>query len=141
MSPCAICWTKPSNAPAPSSKKKNASLLEDDKAGIARVIGLGAVKYAELSQHRLTDYIFNWDKMLSFQGNTAPYLQNAYVRIRSIFRRGELDPETPFGAQGQPLDLTEPTERGLGAETGAVRGDRPGGLGRFPAESAGRLPV
>ncbi len=94
-------------------EEKNAALSADDKAGIARVIGLGAVKYAELSQHRLTDYIFSWDKMLSFQGNTAPYLQNAYVRIRSIFRRGELDPETPFGAREQPLELTEPTERGL----------------------------
>jgi arginyl-tRNA synthetase len=56
---------------------------------IARTIGLGAVKYAELSQHRMTDYIFSWSKMLSFQGNTAPYLQNAYVRIRSIFRKLE----------------------------------------------------
>jgi arginyl-tRNA synthetase len=94
-------------------EEKNASLPEDEKAGIARVIGLGAVKYAELSQHRLTDYIFSWDKMLSFQGNTSPYLQNAYVRIRSIFRRGELDPETNFGADSQLLELTEPTERGL----------------------------
>jgi arginyl-tRNA synthetase len=56
---------------------------------IARSIGLGAVKYAELSQHRMTDYVFSWSKMLSFQGNTAPYLQNAYVRIRSIFRKLE----------------------------------------------------
>ena len=65
---------------------------------IARTIGLGAVKYAELSQHRMTDYVFSWDKMLSFQGNTAPYLQNAYVRIRSIFRKldGGFDaPEIP----------------------------------------------
>ena len=94
-------------------EEKNASLAAADKAEIARLIGLGAVKYAELSQHRLTDYIFSWDKMLSFQGNTAPYLQNAYVRIRSIFRRGELDPETNFGADGQPLELTEPAERSL----------------------------
>jgi arginyl-tRNA synthetase len=94
-------------------EEKNAALPEEDKAGIARVIGLGAVKYAELSQHRLTDYIFSWDKMLSFQGNTAPYLQNAYVRIRSIFRRGELDPETDFGAGGAGLAVTEPAERSL----------------------------
>ncbi len=69
-----------------------------DAEEIARTIGLGAVKYAELSQHRMTDYVFEWDKMLSFQGNTAPYLQNAYVRIRSIFRKldGEFDaPEIP----------------------------------------------
>ena len=51
------------------------------------MIGIGAVKYADLSQYRMTDYIFSWDRMLSFQGNTAPYLQNAYVRIRSIFRK------------------------------------------------------
>ena len=96
--------------------EKNATrdepLSEEEKAEIARVVGLGAVKYAELSQHRLTDYVFSWDKMLSFQGNTAPYLQNAYVRIRSIFRRGELDPESA-GDGGETLVLTEPAEREL----------------------------
>ena len=66
--------------------EKPASTPQDAEE-IARTIGLGAVKYAELSQHRMTDYVFAWDKMLSFQGNTAPYLQNAYVRIRSIFRK------------------------------------------------------
>ena len=91
--------------------EKNAALPEDERAEIARIVGLGAVKYAELSQHRLTDYIFSWDRMLSFQGNTAPYLQNAYVRIRSIFRRGELDPEAPAGSES--LALTEPAERDL----------------------------
>ena len=64
-------------------EQKNADLPADEKTNIARIIGLGAVKYAEFSQHRLTDYIFSWDRMLSFQGNTAPYLQNAYVRIQS----------------------------------------------------------
>ena len=92
-------------------EEKNAALPEAEKAGIARMVGLGAVKYAELSQHRLTDYIFSWSKMLSFQGNTAPYLQNAYVRIRSIFRRGGLDPEAPGGG-GAPV-LTEPAELDL----------------------------
>ena len=92
--------------------EKNPDLPADEKAAIARAIGLGAVKYAELSQHRLTDYIFSWDRMLSFQGNTAPYLQNAYVRIRSIFRRGELDPEVS-NATETPLALTEPAERDL----------------------------
>ena len=93
-------------------EEKNAELSSDEKTNIARAVGLGAVKYAELSQHRLTDYIFSWDRMLSFQGNTAPYLQNAYVRIRSIFRRGELDPEAPADAN-VPLALTEPAERDL----------------------------
>src|SRR6516165_7643219 len=67
--------------------EKNPDLGEDEKNDIAAKIGIGAVKYADLSQYRTTDYIFSWHKMLSFHGNTAPYLQNAYVRIRSIFRK------------------------------------------------------
>ena len=73
-------------------EEKNPDLIEQEKTEIARKIGIGAVKYADLSQYRMTDYIFSWDKMLALQGNTAPYLQNAYVRIRSIFRKaGEAD--------------------------------------------------
>ncbi len=64
-----------------------AELPPDQREQIADIIGLGAVKYAELSQYRMTDYVFSWDKMLALQGNTAPYLQNACVRIRSIFRK------------------------------------------------------
>ena len=67
--------------------EKNPELPEAELENIARTIGIGAVKYAELSQYRMTDYVFSWERMLSFQGNTAPYLQNAYVRIRSIFRK------------------------------------------------------
>jgi arginyl-tRNA synthetase len=67
--------------------EKNSELSEQDRLAIGEIVGIGAVKYAELSQHRMTDYIFSWDKMLSLQGNTAPYLQNAYVRCRSIFRK------------------------------------------------------
>ncbi|MEY2528760.1 MAG: arginyl-tRNA synthetase [Verrucomicrobiota bacterium] len=67
--------------------EKNQDLPEAERDEMAKIIGIGAVKYADLSQYRMTDYIFSWDKMLSFQGNTAPYLQNAYVRIRSIFRK------------------------------------------------------
>ena len=80
----------------------------EEKAAIARIIGIGAVKYAELSQFRMSDYVFSWDKMLSFQGNTAPYLQNAYVRIRSIFRK--LDGEFTAPAT---LTLGEPAELAL----------------------------
>ena len=69
--------------------EKNPDLSEDEKTEIADKIGIGAVKYADLSQYRMTDYVFSWDKMLSLQGNTAPYLQNAYVRIRSIFRKAD----------------------------------------------------
>src|SRR5215475_6234257 len=67
--------------------EKNPDLSDGEKSEIAEKIGIGAVKYADLSQYRTTDYIFSWDKMLSLHGNTAPYLQNAYVRIRSIFRK------------------------------------------------------
>jgi arginyl-tRNA synthetase len=68
-------------------EQKNPALCDAEKAEIAKIIGIGAVKYADLSQYRMTDYIFSWDRMLSLQGNTAPYLQNAYVRTRSIFRK------------------------------------------------------
>jgi arginyl-tRNA synthetase len=68
-------------------EEKNPDLGDADKIDIAQKIGIGAVKYADLSQYRMTDYVFSWDKMLSLQGNTAPYLQNAYVRVRSIFRK------------------------------------------------------
>jgi len=67
--------------------EKNPELHESERDEIAKIIGIGAIKYADLSQYRMTDYIFSWDKMLSLHGNTAPYLQNAYVRIRSIFRK------------------------------------------------------
>jgi arginyl-tRNA synthetase len=70
-------------------EEKNPDLGESDKIDIAQKIGIGAVKYADLSQYRMTDYVFSWDKMLSLQGNTAPYLQNAYVRIQSIFRKAD----------------------------------------------------
>jgi arginyl-tRNA synthetase len=83
-------------------------LERQDAEEVARAIGLGAVKYAELSQHRMTDYVFSWDKLLSFQGNTAPYLQNAYVRIRSIFRRLEEKFDAP-----DVLALRLPEERAL----------------------------
>ncbi len=65
------------------------------------------MKYAELSQHRMTDYVFSWDKLLAFHGNTAPYLQNAYVRIRSIFRKAGGDRSARLTA------LSHPAERAL----------------------------
>ena len=84
------------------------ALPPEEAESTARLIGLGAVKYAELSQNRLTDYVFSWDKLLAFEGNTAPYLQNAYVRIRSIFRKAG---ETPDPAT--PILITAPAERAL----------------------------
>ena len=88
--------------------EKNPDLSEEEKNDIAEKIGIGAVKYADLSQYRTTDYVFSWDKMLSLHGNTAPYLQNAYVRIRSIFRKaGESAPKI------DKLILSDPAEINL----------------------------
>ena len=84
------------------------ALPPDEAESTARLIGLGAVKYAELSQNRLTDYVFSWDKLLAFEGNTAPYLQNAYVRIRSIFRKAG-EPADPAAK----IQITDPAERSL----------------------------
>jgi arginyl-tRNA synthetase len=67
--------------------EKNPELPEDLRRQIARAVGIGAVKYADLSQNRTTDYVFSWSKMLAMTGNTAPYLQYAYVRVQSIFRK------------------------------------------------------
>ena len=76
-------------------RDKNPSLSDGEHTEIARVVGLGAVKYADLMQNRTADYRFSWDKLLAFEGNTAPYLQYVYARIRSIFRRGGLEDWQP----------------------------------------------
>jgi arginyl-tRNA synthetase len=70
---------------------RGGSLDTDEQGHIGRAVGIGALKYADLSSERIKDYVFDWDRMLAFEGNTSPYLQNAYVRIRSIFRKGEAD--------------------------------------------------
>ena len=67
--------------------EKNPELEESEKRAISKIIGIGALKYSDLSSNRQSDYVFDWDKMLSLQGNTAPYLQYAYTRVRSIFRK------------------------------------------------------
>ena len=77
--------------------EKNPDLSEADRRSVARVVGIGAVKYADLLPNRQSDYVFSWDKMLALNGNTAPYLQYAYARIRSIFRKGQL-------AEGSAVD-------------------------------------
>lgn len=89
--------------------EKNPELAEADRREIARTVGIGAVKYADLSKHRNGDYVFSWDAMLSFDGNTAPYLQYAYSRVRSLFRRAGEDPDA-FEASLAPR---EPAERAL----------------------------
>ncbi|HEX8311028.1 MAG TPA: arginine--tRNA ligase [Chthoniobacteraceae bacterium] len=90
--------------------EKNPELPEADRREIARIVGLGAVKYADLLPNRQSDYVFSWDKMLSFQGNTAPYLQNAYVRTRSIFRKAE---ELGIATATGEVILSEAAEAGL----------------------------
>jgi len=72
--------------------EKNPDLSEEDRRHIAAVIGIGAVRYADLAQNRTSDYLFSWDKMLALEGNTAPYLLYAVARIHSIFRRAEANP-------------------------------------------------
>src|SRR5436309_1203819 len=88
-------------------EEKNPNLADAEKIDIARTIGIGAVKYADLSQYRMTDYVFSWDKMLALQGNTAPYLQNAYVRVRSIFRKaGEGAPKMDKVVLNESAEIT-----------------------------------
>jgi arginyl-tRNA synthetase len=72
-------------------KEKNAELSAAQQAEVARQIGIGAVKYADLSTDRIKDYVFDWERMLAFEGNTSPYLQYAHARICSIFRRAGID--------------------------------------------------
>ncbi len=91
-------------------REKNPALPEHECREIGRIIGIGAVKYADLLPNRQGDYVFSWDKLLSFQGNTAPYLQNAYVRIRAIFRKAAEAGITALPAEAQ---LTEPAEFAL----------------------------
>ncbi|MEZ5528583.1 MAG: arginine--tRNA ligase [Porticoccaceae bacterium] len=88
---------------------KNPDLDIDEVASIGRKVGIGAVKYADLSKTRTNDYIFDWDAMLSFEGNTAPYLQYAYTRIRSIFRRAGL----AFDAIDCQVCIGAPQEKAL----------------------------
>jgi arginyl-tRNA synthetase len=86
--------------------EKNPELPAEEAASIAQTIGIGAVKFSELSQNRLTDYVFSWDRMLALHGDTAPYLQNSYVRVRSIFRKLE----APFDPSAAEILLTEDAE-------------------------------
>ncbi|WP_392559678.1 arginine--tRNA ligase [Orbus mooreae] len=78
-------------------KSKNPDLTDKELATIVDAVAIGAVKYADLSKNRTTDYVFDWDNMLSFEGNTAPYLQYAYTRVISIFRKANLSMENLAG--------------------------------------------
>ena len=89
-------------------REKRPELDEAAVAELAAPIGIGAVKYADLSNDRIRDYVFSWDRMLALDGNTAPYLQYANTRIRSIFRRGGVPDDVTA-----PVCLPEPAERAL----------------------------
>jgi arginyl-tRNA synthetase len=93
-----------------SVAEKNPDLGVEDRLAIARQVGIGAVKYADLSTDRVRDYVFDWDRMLSFDGNTAPYLQYAHARICSIFRRAEIDRTS---LRNREPSIVEPQERAL----------------------------
>jgi len=90
--------------------EKNPDLPADQRDAIAGAIGIGALKYGDLSSDRIKDYVFDWDRMLAFDGNTSPYLQYAYVRIRAIFRKGGIDPASVSNTN---ITLTEQPERAL----------------------------
>ena len=86
---------------------RNSELSAEEQETVIHAVAMGAVKYADLSKNRTTDYIFDWDNMLAFEGNTSPYLQYAYTRIQSIFRRAGAD------ADLGPVQLTEAAEEAL----------------------------
>jgi arginyl-tRNA synthetase len=92
--------------------EKSPELPETQRREIARIVGIGAVKYADLLPNRQSDYLFNWDKLLALNGNTAPYLQYAYARIRSIFRKGGLD-AAQLLEPGAQLEMSAPEEIAL----------------------------
>jgi arginyl-tRNA synthetase len=101
---------------------RNPDLVGDEADAVARAVGIGAVKYADLSSDRVKDYVLDFDRMLAFEGNTGPYLQYAHARIRSIFRRGEVDVSD---LAGEALRIGQPQERALAMSLlgfeGAVR--------------------
>ena len=90
-------------------EEKSTDLTEDQKQAVIEAVSIGAVKYADLSKNRTTDYIFEWDNMLSFEGNTAPYLQYAYTRVASVFRKAEVNMAS---FEGQ-IAISEAAERTL----------------------------
>lgn len=90
--------------------EKNPELDADERAAIARAVGIGAVKYADLQNERIKDYTFEPERMVAFDGNTGPYLQYAYARIQSMFRRAGIDPSSVKGAS---IQIVEPQEREL----------------------------
>ena len=92
--------------------EKNPDMSADELENLAKVVGIGAVKYADLSKNRTTDYVFDWDNMLAFEGNTAPYMQYAYTRVLSVFRKAGIDENAMNDA---PVVIAEDREAQLAA--------------------------
>ncbi|HHA2009209.1 TPA: arginine--tRNA ligase [Enterobacter mori] len=92
--------------------EKNPDMPADELEKLANAVGIGAVKYADLSKNRTTDYIFDWDNMLAFEGNTAPYMQYAYTRVLSVFRKANIDESVLANAT---VNITEDREAQLAA--------------------------
>ena len=92
--------------------EKNPDMSADELENLAKVVGIGAVKYADLSKNRTTDYVFDWDNMLAFEGNTAPYMQYAYTRVLSVFRQAGIDENAMIDA---PVVIAEDREAQLAA--------------------------
>jgi arginyl-tRNA synthetase len=91
-------------------EEKNPNLSVEAKDAVSKIVGIGAVKYADMVRDRNNDYVFSWDGMLAMVGNTAPYLQYAHARISSIFRKGDID---VTALQGTNLLITHAAERAL----------------------------
>lgn len=92
--------------------QRDTELSADELNAVARKVGIGAVKYADLSKNRTTDYMFNWDTMLSFEGNTAPYLQYAFTRVQSLFRKADVAPTQ----LSQAIHIDHPQEHALAVQ-------------------------
>ncbi|HEV2970037.1 MAG TPA: arginine--tRNA ligase [Pirellulales bacterium] len=98
------------------AKPSGPELPPDERQRVAEAVGIGALKYADLSQNRTSDYVFSYDKMLAMNGNTATYMQYAHARVRSIFAKGQLQAGGPTIVGGSALKLEHPAERALGLE-------------------------
>lgn len=126
------------------AKPGGPELSPEDRQRIAETVGIGALKYADLSQNRTSDYVFSYDKMLAMTGNTGAYMQYAYARVRSIFAKGKIDMDSLANC-GESIRLDTPAERALGLELlrfgeaveAAVRDYRPNQLTGYLFELAG----
>ena len=122
------------------AKPGGRELSDDERAKVAETVGIAALKYADLSQNRTSDYVFSYDKMLAMNGNTATYMQYAYARVRSIFARGNVDVEQ-LRASGGSDPVGHACRTGVGARTAAILRGVGSGRGRLSAQPVDDLSV